>query len=153
MIDIDHFKKVNDTWGHLVGDQVLAAVAHSLAGQLRPYDIAGRFGGEEFAVLQLSTTEATARLVAERLRSCVSATSPLPGSALRVTVSIGVAVAIPVREDHRDLVAAADEAMYQAKRAGRNRVRPAGPGSGQPPYRQGEVCHISPGGFAGLRSI
>jgi diguanylate cyclase (GGDEF)-like protein len=74
-------------------------------------------------VLIPGATEATARMVAERLRSCVSATRPLPASTLRVTVSIGAAVAIPVGEDHRDLVAAADEAMYQAKRAGWNRVR------------------------------
>jgi diguanylate cyclase (GGDEF)-like protein len=123
MIDIDHFKKVNDTWGHLVGDQVLAAIAQALAGQLRPYDIAGRFGGDELAVLLPDATEATARLAAERLRSGIAATSPLPGSTLRVTVSIGVAAAIPAREDHQDLVAAADEALYAAKQAGRNQVR------------------------------
>jgi diguanylate cyclase (GGDEF)-like protein len=126
MVDIDHFKNVNDTWGHLVGDQVLAAVARVLAGQLRPYDVAGRFGGDEVAVLLPGAIEATARLVAERLRSGIAETSPLPGSTLRVTVSIGVACAIPAREDHQDLVAAADEALYAAKQAGRNQVRLAG---------------------------
>ena len=123
MVDIDHFKKVNDTWGHLVGDQVLAAIARVLARQLRPYDVAGRFGGEEFAVLLPDATEAGACLVAERLRSGIAATRPLPGSTLRVTVSIGVAVAIPSRADHLDLVAAADEALYRAKQSGRNQVR------------------------------
>jgi diguanylate cyclase (GGDEF)-like protein len=123
MVDIDHFKKVNDTWGHLAGDQVLAAIARVLAGQLRSYDVAGRFGGEEFAVLLPGATGATARLVAERLRSAIAATRPLPGSTLRVTVSIGVAAAIPAPEDCQDLVAAADEALYEAKQAGRNQVR------------------------------
>jgi diguanylate cyclase (GGDEF)-like protein len=128
MVDIDHFKKVNDTWGHLAGDQVLAAVARALAGQLRPYDVAGRFGGDEVAVLLPDATEATARLVADRMRASIASTSPLPGSTLRVTVSIGVAAAIPASENLRDLLAAADEALYSAKQAGRNRVRPASPG-------------------------
>jgi diguanylate cyclase (GGDEF)-like protein len=128
MVDIDHFKKVNDTWGHLVGDQVLAAVARILAGQLRPYDVAGRFGGEEFAVLLPDATEATARLVAERMRASIATTNPMPGTTLQVTVSIGVAAAVPARENLRDLVAAADEALYAAKQAGRNRVRQANPG-------------------------
>jgi diguanylate cyclase (GGDEF)-like protein len=90
---------------------------------LRPYDVAGQFGGDEPAVLLPDATETTARVVAERLRSSIAATSPLPRSTLRVTVSIGVAVAFPVREDHQDLLAAADEALYQAKAAGRNRFR------------------------------
>jgi len=123
MVDIDHFKKVNDTCGHLAGDQVLAAVARAMVGQLRPCDVAGRFGGEEFAVLLPDATEATARLGAERLRSSIAATRPLPGGALRVTVSVGVAVAAPVREDQQELVAAADAALYRAKQAGRNRVQ------------------------------
>src|SRR5258708_10875109 len=116
MLAIAHLRMDTDPWGHIAGAQLFAAVARGLAGQLRPYDIASRFGGEEFAVLLPDTTEATACLVAERLRSCVSATSPLPGSTLRVTVSIGLAVATPVREDHRALVAAADAPMYHANR-------------------------------------
>jgi diguanylate cyclase (GGDEF)-like protein len=123
MIDIDHFKKVNDTWGHLAGDQVLAEVARALAGQLRSYDVAGRFGGDEFAVLLPGATEATARLVAERMRAGLTSTSPLPGTTSRVTVSIGVAAAVPARENLPNLVAAADEALYAAKQAGRNQVR------------------------------
>jgi diguanylate cyclase (GGDEF)-like protein len=128
MLDIDYFKKVNDAYGHLAGDRVLAAVAGVLTAQLRRYDVAGRFGGEEFAVLLPDTTEVGARRIAERLRTQIAAT-PMAGdgkssrSGRRVTVSIGVAAARPGCVTTEELIGAADAALYAAKQAGRNRVR------------------------------
>jgi diguanylate cyclase (GGDEF)-like protein len=129
-LDIDHFKKVNDACGHLTGDRVLAAIAAVLTAQLRGYDVAGRFGGEEFAVLLPDTTEADAYRIAERLRAQIAATPVIDGaksgrSAGRVTVSIGVVGARSGCGTAEELVAAADRALYAAKRAGRNRVRGA----------------------------
>ena len=97
LLDIDHFKAVNDTHGHLAGDQVLRAVAGIIRSQLRDYDIAGRYGGEEFAVLLPHTQPGQARRIAERLRMAVAAahltasTDGSPGIPVRVTVSAGVA--------------------------------------------------------------
>lgn len=127
MLDIDHFKEVNDAWGHLAGDRVLAAIAAVLAAQLRGYDVAGRFGGEEFAVLLPDTNAADAYRIAERLRAQIAAAPVIDGadgrrSAGRVTVSIGVAAASSGCGTAEELVAAADGALYAAKRAGRNRV-------------------------------
>jgi diguanylate cyclase (GGDEF)-like protein len=128
LIDIDHFKRVNDTHGHLVGDKVLKAVAEALSGDLRPYDRAGRFGGEEFVILLAQTTEADAKGIADRLRVRVAdlavPISDRPDSAtVGVTISLGVAAmdAGQTRELN-DLLAAADSALYGAKRAGRNRI-------------------------------
>jgi diguanylate cyclase (GGDEF)-like protein len=128
MLDIDYFKKVNDAYGHLAGDRVLAAIAGILTAQLRGYDVAGRFGGEEFAVLLPDTTEAGACRIAERLRAQIAAT-PMAGDGKgshpgrRVTVSIGVAAARPGCDTTEELIGAADAALYAAKQAGRNRVR------------------------------
>jgi diguanylate cyclase (GGDEF)-like protein len=129
MLDIDHFKKVNDAHGHLAGDRVLAALAAVLAAQLRGYDVAGRFGGEEFTVLLPDTTEVEACGIAERLRAQIAATPMLDdregiGPALPVTVSIGVAAARPGRRTGGELIGAADQAMFAAKQAGRNQVHP-----------------------------
>jgi diguanylate cyclase (GGDEF)-like protein len=126
--DIDHFKIVNDTFGHLAGDVVLAAVARALTGFLRDGDLVGRFGGEEFVVLLPRTTPAEARQITERLCARVAGlTTPAsdsPGSTpVQVTISIGVAVMESARRDLEDLLAAADHALYEAKNAGRNRVR------------------------------
>jgi diguanylate cyclase (GGDEF)-like protein len=126
--DIDHFKIVNDTFGHLAGDLVLAAVAGALKGFLREGDLIGRFGGEEFVILLPRTSAAEARQITERLRARVAQiTTPAddrPGSTpLQVTISIGVAVMESVRRDLEDLLAAADHALYEAKQAGRNCVR------------------------------
>nr|WP_241483282.1 GGDEF domain-containing protein [Nocardiopsis halophila] len=124
IIDIDHFKRVNDTYGHLVGDRILNAVADALHGQLRPRDVIGRFGGEEFVVLLPETDLADACKVAERLRRRVSVLRPqVDGVPVDVTVSIGVALLHVHGDDLVDLLALADLALYRAKDAGRDRVR------------------------------
>jgi len=125
LVDIDHFKRVNDTYGHLVGDQVLAALAEALRQQVRDSDVVGRFGGEEFVVLLPGADADEAGKVAERLRDRVGAApvSVAGGGEVRVTVSIGAAVLGPHAEDIPGLLARADLALYQAKAAGRNRVR------------------------------
>jgi diguanylate cyclase (GGDEF)-like protein len=132
MVDIDHFKQVNDTHGHLAGDSVLADVATALSGGLREYDLAGRFGGEEFCLLLPTADAAEAVRVAERLRLILShITVPAhtaDGRQPSITVSIGVSVLGPGISDLTDLLAAADAALYRAKNAGRNTVRlAAGP--------------------------
>jgi diguanylate cyclase (GGDEF)-like protein len=128
MIDIDHFKKVNDTYGHLTGDAVLATLAAGMRGLLRDYDIIGRFGGEEFCVLLPQTSPAEAEQTTERLRVklaqlSVPASDGTQSIALQVTVSIGVATLEASRRDIEELIAAADVALYEAKHAGRNCVR------------------------------
>ena len=131
--DLDHFKQVNDTYGHLTGDAALAAAADILRRQLRPYDLIGRFGGEEFCILLPHTGADEAVHVAQRL--CQSlAGELLPGAQghdpLRITVSIGVAaIEHPADRDLTDLLAAADAALYQAKDDGRNTVRLSGDAS------------------------
>ncbi|HEX3823469.1 MAG TPA: sensor domain-containing diguanylate cyclase [Mycobacteriales bacterium] len=124
MIDIDHFKRVNDTFGHARGDTVLAEVAALLRSQMRAGDTAYRYGGEEFAVLARETDVAGGRLVADRLRQAV-AEQYAQGSEtdVTVTISVGVATLSPHIENAVDLVTGADRALYAAKRAGRNRVR------------------------------
>ena len=118
MVDIDHFKRVNDTFGHSAGDQVLGAVGRTLTGLLRPSDLICRFGGEEFLVILAGTDPGAALVVAERLRVFIADLSDLPAP---VTMSLGVASWAP-NEPLYDLVARADTAMYQAKHEGRNRV-------------------------------
>lgn len=125
MMDIDRFKTVNDTHGHLAGDAVLAGISAALRDLLRDYDIVGRFGGEEFAILLPHTTAAEARDIAERLRLRIAEIiTPVTAGAesvpLRITVSIGVAVLEEARRDLDELLAAADSALYQAKQSGRN---------------------------------
>jgi diguanylate cyclase (GGDEF)-like protein len=129
IIDIDHFKLVNDTHGHLAGDRVLRVVADRFKAQLREGDLIGRFGGEEFAILLPRTTGLEAERVAERLRGHI-ADAPIAVSGgrdepilARITVSIGVAELASARQDLDELLAAADAALYQAKDAGRNRIR------------------------------
>jgi diguanylate cyclase (GGDEF)-like protein len=135
LIDIDHFKRVNDTHGHLAGDQVLAGLAEALRQQVRDSDVVGRFGGEEFVVLLPGADAAEAAMVAERLRQQVStAVTVFATGEVRVTVSIGVAVLGLHGDDIPGLLATADLALYRAKEAGRNQVRmpgePGGAGSG-----------------------
>ena len=123
IIDIDHFKKVNDTHGHLVGDQVLLNVATMLSQQLRPYDVIGRLGGEEFVVLLPGADMAEACRTAERLRTQVGRMAqPINDITITVTVSIGVALLRVHGRDLLELMAAADLALYRAKDSGRDRV-------------------------------
>jgi len=131
LMDIDHFKAVNDTHGHLVGDKALRAVTDALREQLRSYDLAGRFGGEEFAILLPQTHEANAMSIAERLRAHIAAMSiPVDEDArspayIRLTVSIGVAALGDTGAELTDLLTAADAALYHAKQTGRNKIHAA----------------------------
>ena len=129
MVDIDRFKVINDTHGHLVGDQVLKEIARTLTSQLRDYDLAGRFGGEEFSLLLPQTRSVDAIRIAERIRSSIAALSIIApgavgGERVQVTVSIGVA-ALDSGTDRKfsQLIAAADAALYRAKDCGRDQVQ------------------------------
>jgi len=125
VLDLDHFKKLNDAHGHATGDAVLRAVANALAATVRPADVLARTGGEELLVLGMVSDSDEAARLAERLRSAVSGTCTDDGH--RVTASIGIALTRPVDgEDAVDalwrLVDRADAAMYDAKQQGRDRV-------------------------------
>lgn len=121
MADVDHFKRVNDRHGHGVGDEVLKAVAGTLAGSVRAGDEVGRFGGEEFVLLLPATTMAQATALVDRLRDRLEALQSLPAGEPPVTASFGVA-AWRAAESAGDLVRRADQALYRAKSRGRNRV-------------------------------
>jgi two-component system, cell cycle response regulator len=124
MLDLDYFKRVNDTYGHLAGDQVLRQLPELIRGQLRVSDLPCRYGGEEFGLILPETGREAALEVAERIRAVV-ARDPIElaeGGQLRISVSIGVATYPQLAADEERLVAAADLALYQAKRSGRNRV-------------------------------
>jgi diguanylate cyclase (GGDEF)-like protein len=121
-VDIDHFKKINDTFGHLGGDGVLAAVARVMTATIRAEDVLARYGGEEFAVICREIDSDGARVLGERLRRAIEQNRfEHDGKVIPVTVSIGAAVDSKTG-DAQALIAAADAAMYEAKRAGRNRV-------------------------------
>jgi len=124
MLDIDHFKLVNDEFGHQAGDAVLETLAERCRKNIRGIDIPGRYGGEEFVFLLVEDDLVEARQVAERLRGCFT-NVPIPTGAgeISITVSIGVAEATADMQDLAALVGKADEALYQAKKAGRNCVR------------------------------
>ncbi|MBL4633192.1 MAG: diguanylate cyclase [Kofleriaceae bacterium] len=124
MIDVDHFKHFNDTYGHAAGDLVLSAVGQALLDNVRAGDMAARFGGEEFTVVLPGTSEEGALLVADRMRQAIEAARVISDKGqLCVTASVGVATMYGVRASSRDeLFEVADAAMYQSKAAGRNRV-------------------------------
>ncbi len=126
MVDLDHFKAINDSYGHVIGDEVLRGVARILQREARAVDIVARYGGEEFVVVLPETGEDGAAALAERIRSRIAETPPIPGGEygwLRVTVSIGVATIPSARvSSPEELIALADEALYRAKAQGRNRV-------------------------------
>jgi two-component system cell cycle response regulator len=125
MIDIDFFKKINDTHGHAVGDEVLKAVARLYGESVRSTDLVARYGGEEFAVMMPETELPDACVFAEKIRSLIEST-PIPTQAgeLRTTVSVGVASVPRSRVRHaKELIVAADKALYRAKKNGRNQVQ------------------------------
>jgi diguanylate cyclase (GGDEF)-like protein len=125
MLDLDDFKRVNDSLGHLAGDRVLREFAMLVSGGARGTDLAARYGGEEFAMILPHTDRERAQRVAERVRAAVADFSFLePEHPLRVTVSAGVATfaSSPGIASAEQLVAAADRALYAAKTAGKNRV-------------------------------
>jgi len=123
-LDIDFFKRINDTHGHPAGDFVLSELSQLMATLVRTEDVLARFGGEEFTVLCRGTDLGGARIVAERLRRTVEAhTFSFGAKTIPVTISLGIA-GIPDTAvvDHAQFLAAADKALYEAKRTGRNRV-------------------------------
>ena len=123
MLDIDHFKAVNDTFGHAMGDEVLRVISEACRGALRPQDTLARLGGEEFAVLLPSTDLRRAGEVAEQLRSLIAGLAiATPSAALSVTASFGCSIMDEKGGDVAVALAASDRALYAAKRAGRNRV-------------------------------
>jgi diguanylate cyclase (GGDEF)-like protein len=130
MLDIDHFKKVNDTHGHPVGDLVIKALGGVCTKALRPHDLLARYGGEEFVLTLPHTSADGARVVAERIREAVEQTAvPCESGPVRFTVSVGVATyADDESFDHA--VERADKALYVSKQSGRNRVTVAGAGAG-----------------------
>jgi diguanylate cyclase (GGDEF)-like protein len=129
LLDIDRFKMINDTYGHLVGDQVIKEIARTLTSQLRDYDLAGRFGGEEFSLVLPQTRSVDAIRIAERIRSGIAGLSVIApgaigGERVQVTVSIGVA-ALDAGDERSlsQLMAAADAALYRAKSCGRDQAQ------------------------------
>ncbi|MCS6914400.1 MAG: GGDEF domain-containing protein [Myxococcales bacterium] len=140
VIDVDHFKQVNDRFGHLLGDDILRQLAETMQKELRGEDVLARWGGEEFAVLAHSTTDLPALILGERIRHRVATTRFQHG--LPLHVSIGIAVypsqalpALPARDGSvgtntlvQELIGSADEALYEAKRRGRNQVVASGQG-------------------------
>ncbi|MEL7967995.1 GGDEF domain-containing protein [Vreelandella neptunia] len=123
MIDVDHFKHINDTWGHSHGDWVLTKIAKVCAESLRPTDVIGRFGGEEFVVALPDTSSGDAQLVAERLKKKVAELSLTEEMGkLRPSVTVGVAATDSEKADLESLIKRADEMLYVGKRGGRNQV-------------------------------
>ena len=134
MLDLDHFKQINDLFGHDRGDDVLAAVGSTITQTLRDSDVAGRYGGEEFLLLLPDINREGALEAAERLRAAIGALR-VPGENRNVTASLGVAVLPDDAGDGAQLQRRADRALYAAKKSGRNRVEtwlgdvlPASPG-------------------------
>ena len=133
MLDIDHFKALNDTYGHIAGDKLLRALAGTLVKEVRGSDFVARYGGEEFAILLPETSIQESVVVAEKLRAAVEhLTIDHGGETIRTTVSIGIADVSPTDVFVETVVARADAALYGAKSAGRNRVL------SQSPHVQGE---------------
>jgi len=129
IFDLDRFKSINDWYGHLAGDEVLTSFCRLATSHLRPNDLFGRIGGEEFVSLLPDTGEDDAIWMAERVRRAFEASShPIGQRAIRSTVSVGVAISDEEYSDLSALLAAADRALYRAKALGRNRVEP-------PPHR------------------
>ncbi len=121
MFDIDHFKNINDSFGHTAGDEVIRRTAATLLEGLRDSDVAGRYGGEEFAVILVDTDATGARVVAERLRTRIEAASvPFEQHVINFTISLGIAELSPKITDSTMWIDTADRGLYNAKRSGRN---------------------------------
>jgi diguanylate cyclase (GGDEF)-like protein len=139
LVDVDHFKQVNDQHGHLAGDEALKMIAFVLRGVVRKEDVLARFGGEEFCVIARETPLDGARALAERIRRAVERSQlAWEGRQLAVTVSVGVAISVGAGtfvpgQSERELLASADRALYAAKTQGRNRVVAV---DGEPPARE-----------------
>jgi diguanylate cyclase (GGDEF)-like protein len=133
MLDVDHFKRINDTWGHSAGDQVLQGIGKLLRESCRVYDVPGRYGGEEFCILLPETKTGNTTVVAERIRQRLEATELLCGdTSVVVTASIGIAGMDTPNDGHvlspAGLIERADQALYSAKHNGRNRIETWGAG-------------------------
>jgi diguanylate cyclase (GGDEF)-like protein len=124
IFDIDRFKDINDNYGHLAGDHVLASLARLLSPVVRSEDVFARYGGEEFVIMSRSTDPPSASVVSERVRQRVESHSfEFEGKSIPITVSLGVAgMPHPDIKTPDDLIARADKSLYEAKRGGRNRV-------------------------------
>ncbi len=121
-MDIDNFKEINDTWGHDIGDEVLKVVAKTLNAVIRPMDILGRWGGEEFIAAATNVNRGTTRSIAERFRKLIEGSSvPVGDQRITFTISVGATIAKP-SDDLASIVKRADQQMYEAKKAGKNRV-------------------------------
>lgn len=123
MIDLDYFKEINDSYGHQAGDRALAGLAGILRGNIRDFDIIGRLGGEEFAILMPKTDEQAALLAVERLRAVV-AESPfgLGTDSIKITFSLGLTEFMGGRDSLEAMLRRADHALYEAKRTGRDQI-------------------------------
>ena len=126
LIDVDHFKQINDSHGHGVGDEVLRALAAAIRRNIRTHDFAGRLGGDEFAVLLPGASADDASRTADRILDAVVAMRIYEQPLVRPTISVGVAQAMR-HADLQDWLDAADAALYRAKREGRNQVSVAAP--------------------------
>jgi two-component system, cell cycle response regulator len=146
LVDIDHFKQINDTYGHARGDLVLQLVANSISRLLRPYDALCRYGGEEFVVVARDTTLRNAEILAERMRRQIEALRfEVDGASAGVTVSIGVTAMRPNAsgDDTQALLLAVDQALYEAKESGRNCTRSQNPPPSSAPTL-GQPAHTAP---------
>ncbi|HSP32706.1 MAG TPA: GGDEF domain-containing protein [Thermoanaerobaculia bacterium] len=125
IVDLDFFKKVNDTYGHAIGDEVLKCVSKMFQDSVRSTDLAARYGGEEFAVMMPETELGDALVFAEKIRAMVESHAiPTQAGPINATVSIGVSTVPHTRIHHaKELVVAADKALYRAKKNGRNQVQ------------------------------
>jgi two-component system, cell cycle response regulator len=141
-IDVDYFKSINDTFGHSAGDRALAALGRLLGDHVRPNDVVGRYGGEEFLIVLRDASGEVARRVAERIRQSI-AECAVPGLSRTITLSAGIACRAP-GESLASVVARADYALYSAKRAGRDRVIAAAPASGAADASESFVTSVRP---------
>jgi diguanylate cyclase (GGDEF)-like protein len=143
MFDLDQFKSINDRYGHHAGDDVLTAFCKVVTAHLRPSDLFGRIGGEEFACLLPDTEPQDALWLAERVRAAVEAAShPAGEHSIRATVSVGAASSNDATADLTGLLNAADQALYRAKEAGRNRGEIASYAAERAPLRQPDEISI-----------